>query len=747
VSDEFEFKKRRTNAADRERERDRLKKQRKRATTEGAEKNRVSASKGMQRLRAVGREVEIPAVVDPVRRESCRMDLVKYYFTYYPAFTYLAPSPDHIRILEEMQLCILYGTRKALAAPRGFGKDTLCMIALNWAMSYGHRKWPVLGGAKKDDAEKKLENVKTEWETNDLLLEDFPEIAAPIRALERSPQRAKGQRILDVLEVDEEGNPTAYFSYIKWGAEEFIFPAIHDAASSGASLTSASVDAAIRGKVRGPLRPDFAIANDVDTATSARSAIQCKARERVIEQDMLGLAGPGKSIGAFILCTILCKGCVADTFTDRGKKPAWNGERIAALKSFPDREDLWGQYMEMRREGQIGEDRHGREAHAFYLKNRASMDAGAVVAWAERYDRNLLDDGEPAEVSALQNIYNQRCDNGEEFFFSELQNDPLPENQDTIGLTPKLVSSRCSGYSSGIIPAEAVRVTRGIDVGARQLHSVVKAWMANGDSFIVDYARYEVEAPTGDLRNPTAAAQVALEYALLSALRLARSEVEDFPMKDTEGNFREVDLTLVDSGFQDKVIYTFTNESGPKYRPIKGYGTRQGQKRYAAPNQKQKTRRPMYQCYASKLANRQILYHVNADFWKLFTQLRFLQDPETNGSTALFGMDPAKHRNYANHICAEIYDPVEQKWIEESPHNHFLDATAYADCAAGMLGIRIQALAAAPHGQGIENSELGMANAEKKANKAPREGRRVKLPAPAQSKGGARFVKRPEGVW
>lgn len=733
-------------AADARRERDRLKKQRKRATPEGAAKNRVQAAAGMQRLRAVGREVEIPRVVDQTRRDGCKMDLVGFYETYFPHYTYLEPAAKHLDILRRMEKCIIYGTSKALAAPRGFGKDTLFAIALIWATAYGHRKWLVYVGAKMEDAVGKLENIKHEWETNELLLEDFPEIAAPIRALERSPQRAKGQRILvpppPGAAEDDEGE--AYFSFIKWGSEEVVYPTVEGSDGGGAIISAAGLDGAVRGKNRGELRPDMAVINDGETAQSARSEVQRETRTRIIEQDVSGLAGPGKTIAKFMLCTIICPGCVADTFTDKTKKPAWDGERIAALMEFPDREDLWEEYMRLRREGQMTDDPHGRIAHGFYKKNRKAMDAGSLVAWPARFNRNALEDGEAAELSALQHIYNQRCDNGEVFFYSEMQNDPLPENQNTIGLTPKLVASRCGGYTSGVIPAEAIRVTCGIDVGARELHSVVKAWMANGDSYVVDYSRVPVEAPSGDLRNPDGATRLALEYAVLSALRLVKSEHEDYGFKDSEGDARHVDMTLVDSGFLEKIVYTFCNESGPKYRPIKGYGTRQGQKRYAAPAQKQKTRRPMYQCYASKLANRQIIYHVNADYWKLFAQLRFLQDPETNGSCALFGMEPAKHRNYAQHICSEIYDPVEQKWVEESKHNHFLDSTAYADCAAGMLGIRIEALAAEPQRDASQAEEP----AEATPQPSRKTGQRVRLPAPPVRSGGARTVVRlPKPVW
>ncbi len=626
----------------------------KRATQKGAQENRDRAAVGMAKFRATGREIQIPSVVDPKRRAKCKKSLRAFYKTYFPNYTYLKPAPYHLEVLEELERCILYGTSKAVAAPRGGGKDTLFGIGVLWAILYGHRHWLVYVAARKSDAVDKLGVIKGQLETNKLLLEDFPEACAPFIALERSPQRAMGQRI-----KADDGD--AYFSRIKYGADEITFATIEGAVCSGARISTAGLDGAIRGMNEGEWRPDFAVVNDGETAASARSEVQRTSRIRIIDQDISGLAGPGKDIAKFLLCTIICPGCIAETYTDKSQRPSWDGKRYAALLEFPKREDLWEKYMEMRREGQMAEDRYGREAHHFYLKNRRAMDAGAQVAWKDRYVSTELDDGEPNEVSALQNIYNQRCDNGDVYFYSEMQNDPLPENENAIGLTPDIVASRVGGYTEGIVPTNAVKLTRGIDGGARELHSTIKAHLSNGDNFVVEYTRIPVEAPEGDLRNPNGVVRVALEEAVLSALRLAKDEVESFPLKDAEGDERHVDLTMVDAGFLEKVVYTFCNESGPRYRPAKGYANAQGQKRYSPPTEKTKRKLPLYQCYASKLPTGQILYHVNADFWKLHTQSRFRQDPGTNGACALWGMDPRKHRSYGKHICAETFDPVTGK--------------------------------------------------------------------------------------
>lgn len=718
---------------EKERERQRLKHQRMRSTAEGAEKERVRALKFMNKMHASGREITIPEVVNPERKESCRHSLWAFATTYFPHYTYLQPAEYHAEIYADLQAAILYGRSQAVAAPRGGAKDTIFAIAVIWAIAYGHKHWLVYGAATMKLAKAKVENIKVEIEENKLLFEDFPEMCHPVRALERSPLRCKGQRI-------KSADGDAYFSRIIWSQDEAVFATVEGADCSGAIITPVGLEGAARGMVRGEERPDFLAINDGETDEAARSEVMRKKIEGTIDQSLSGLAGPGKSIAKFFLCTIVCPGCISEKYTDPSQKPGWNGRRYSMVTKFPDREDMWTEYMRLWQEGKAsGKDPDARIAHQYYVENREAMDAGAHVSWEDRYIRDIVEDGSQTEISALQHAYNLRVANGEVAFFSEYQNNPLPENRNTIGLTAALVASRCSGYSQGIVPANCVRVTRGIDVGARMLHSVTKAWLPNGDSFVVDYSWLPVEAPPGDLRNPRGGVKIALEAAILEALRVLRGEAEEFPMKDSEGNDRYVDLTIVDSGFVDKVIYTFCNESGPRYRPIKGYGTKQGQKRYAPPQQKSKNKRPLFQCYVSKLSTGQLLWHINADYWKLFAQMRYLQDPETNGSCSLFGMDPTKHRTFGNHIVSELFDAESQKWEEQSKHNHFLDANAYADCAAGMLGIRILSLAAAPKKEDGQPVAMPSVPTKKKP------GTRPAIPMRSQAKGGPRQSKRSVG--
>src|SRR4051812_45671251 len=104
---------------------------------------------------------EIPAVVDPARREACRSDLLAFLTTYFPASTGLKPfSDDHRRVIDRIQRCILTGGRYANAVYRGFAKTTIAENASIWATVHGHRKFVPIFGADANAASGNIESIK-----------------------------------------------------------------------------------------------------------------------------------------------------------------------------------------------------------------------------------------------------------------------------------------------------------------------------------------------------------------------------------------------------------------------------------------------------------------------------------------------------------------------------------------------------------------------------------------------------------
>ena len=144
-----------------------------------------------------GRDIgELPAVADPDRRRKCEADPVLFYRTYFPKRFSLDFSDDHLAEIQAMETIMVSGGVQAFAGPRGFGKTSLCEVACIRASCKGYRKFIALIGASKEAADEMMDSIKGEFETNELLAAEYPEICYPIQKLEGINNRCKGQTYL-----------------------------------------------------------------------------------------------------------------------------------------------------------------------------------------------------------------------------------------------------------------------------------------------------------------------------------------------------------------------------------------------------------------------------------------------------------------------------------------------------------------------------------------------------------------------
>jgi hypothetical protein len=163
-------------------------------------------------------------------------------------------------------------------------------------------------------------------------------------------------------------------------------------------------------------------------------------RLQLLTGDVLCMAGPGESIAAVLTCTKIYAGDLADQLLDRQKNPEWQGECTKLVYAFPSSEKLWDQYARLRAEGlRTGESL--KPATAFYAAHREAMDAGAVVAWSERFDPKT-------ELSALQHAMNLKL-RDEEAFAAEYQNEPVMEQFEDERLTAEQVAEKITGRPRG----------------------------------------------------------------------------------------------------------------------------------------------------------------------------------------------------------------------------------------------------------------------------------------------------------
>lgn len=644
-----------------------------------------------------GRDIgPLPPVRNPERRAKATRSLQAFCETYFPERFHLAWSPDHIKIIERMELVIRDGGLFAMACPRGFGKTTIVEVAVLFAMVLGLRSYIVIIGSEKEAAEEILEAIKTELENNDLLAEDFPEVCHPVRKLDMINQRAKGQ-ILD-------GEHTR----MQWKEKMIVLPTVRGSAASGCRVQVAGLEGRIRGmkftRSDGRVaRPDLVIPDDPQTDESANSPTQTEKRERLISGAVLGLGGPGKTIAGFLPCTVIRRDDLADRILDRKRHPAWQGERMKMVYRWPESEPakrLWEQYFTLRRESKA-QGGKGDEANALYAKNRTVMDDGAIVAWEANRERG--------EISGLQHAMNIRCDRGDRAFFAEFQNEPMPdEATPSDELKAEAILSKLNGMRRAEIPLEASTLTSFIDVQGKLLVWLAVAWEDNFTGYVVDYGTFPDQKSTEWTRDPKyplsrAFPKAGEEAQLVQGLHALCRSLLTREFHRADGSTMRIQRCLIDaSGSKSEIVKPFcrTSEWGNVVMPSHG--------RYVGPNQRQfseyiKKRgekvglRWRIPVTTGKSGVRHVLFDSN--WWKSFVHTRFRTELGDPGCVSLWGRTPDIHQMFAQHILAERPAVQESRGVavevwNELPgrENDLFDCMVGAAVAASMLGVRAPGL-------------------------------------------------------
>ncbi|MBI5865600.1 MAG: phage terminase large subunit family protein [Planctomycetes bacterium] len=586
---------------------------------------------------------------------------------------------------------MLQGGLFAMAMPRGSGKTSLCEIACLWALVYGHREFVALSGSDEEHAANMLDSIKVELEANDQLLDDFPEVCFPIRALEGIHQRAAGQLC--------QGRQT----HIGWTAKEIVLPTLPDSTPSGAIVSVAGITGRIRGmkhkRVDGSsIRPSLVLIDDPQTDESARSPSQCATRERILAGAILGLGGPGRKIAGLMTLTVVRPDDLADRILDRDKHPQWQGERTKMVYAFPSNEALWARYAELWREG-MRADRGAAEATEFYRENREAMDAGAHVSWPERHH--------PDELSAVQHAMNLKLDRGEAAFWAEYQNEPLPEEHaDEDLLTADQIAAKGNGQRRGEIPIGCTCATMFIDVQGKALFWLVAAWESDFTGYVIDYGTEPDQSETyftlRDIRKTLSAAssRAGIEGAIYAGLERLTDAKLGREWRRDDGAMVRIDRCLIDAswGSTTDLVYQFCRQSKFANAVMPSHGRYVGASSIPFSDYKRKRgdrvglnwRIPVV---TGKRAVRHAIFDAN--YWKTFVHARLAVPMGDPGCVSLFGHKPEQHRLFADHLCSEYRVKTqgrgrtvdEWKLRVDGLDNHWLDCAVGAAVAASMQGV------------------------------------------------------------
>lgn len=660
--------------------------------------NKYLAKQNERKLATTARGQDIgapPPVKNQKRRDACGDSLRLFCETYFPAKFSLKWSPDHIKVIDRLQSCVRGHGLFALAMPRGSGKTELSKRAAEWGMLYGYRKFVMLIGAAEDKADQLIEDIKYSFESNDLLHEDFPEACYPIRKLEGETRRCLGQRC--------NGERTK----IVWKADEIRLPLVKGSKCAGAVIRTAGLTGAIRGASTtgadgGTMRPDLAILDDPQTRKSAGSLTMNNEREAIIRGDVIGLAGPNRSVTCVMPCTVVYPGDLADRMLARDRNPQWNGERMQAMYSPPTNTALWDQYANARADGFRAGD-NGEAGNVFYDAHRAELDAGCVVAWPERFDPEK-------SRSAIQECMNRKLDDPAAFA-AECQNEPLDLNPAAANaLDPEEIAKRFENVPRLIVPRGHTRVTAFIDVGDHLLWYAVVAWDQNFGGTVIDYGPYPDQGRNhfhssnpspalGDL--PEAHGQPA-DFAITCGLEKLTARIlgRDYKQEETGATFN-VERCLIDANYgpRTEAVYKFIRRYSGKGNVIASHGKFYGASSQPINSTIREGELPGMG-WTMKPGNAQHGRYVlfDANYWKTFVAERFrtpISSPR--GSLTIYEPDNGGHWMLSEHCSAEYPVSVEvkgegrtvQEWKDlPGRDNHLWDCIVGATVAASIAGIR-----------------------------------------------------------
>ncbi len=647
------------------------------------EAHKARAAARQKKLSAGGRDIgPLPEVCDPERKAMCAASLRLFLETYLGAKFALAWSPDHLEMIAAIESAVLHGELQAFAMPRGTGKSTMIEGGALWALLYGYRKFAVILGAEMGHAVDMLDNIKADIENNDLLLEDFPEVCFPVLKLDGINNRAGGQT--------SQGKHTE----ILWTKDRITLPTIEGAASSGGIIRVAGLTGRIRGmSITGAdgvkRRPDLVMPDDPQTDESAKSPSQCETRARILAGAVLGLAGPGKKIAGLMTMTIIVAGDLADRMLDRKKYPQWQGRKFGILKSLPTNERLWLEYDAIRKEGMEKEEGLAK-ATAFYVANRAEMDAGAVASWEQRFNED--------EASAIQHAMNLKLTD-EESFWAEYMNEPRKrESEKTKEVTADVIVTRLSGVARLIIPSQANRLTYFIDVQDKLLYYEGWAWRDDFAGWCFNYGTYPDQGRTYFTRREVRKTMemvhkgVGWDQALYASLVALSDQILGVEYTGETGNAFNVERCLIDSNYprSTDTVRSFCKRS--KYRamlwPSRGFGTRAKDRPFK--EQPLKTGEKMGHHWKTTFILGQRHVYFDTNYWKTFLQGRW----NLAGALSLFGDSSIEHRMIGDHLASEYAVRVKaagrevDEWsLRPGQENDWLDGLVGNAVAASMGGV------------------------------------------------------------
>ena len=669
------------------------------------DRHRERAGEREREKSASSRDIgDLPAVADPARRARCRESLLAHCETYHGETFALQWSPDHLKAIEKLETVIKGGGLYALAMARGSGKTAIELVAAEWAILHGWRRFVVLIGATKADSKRNCNSIKTSIETNELLQGDFPEACYPIQKLEGIVNRVAGQTY--------KKKPTR----IKWSAEELAFPTIPGSPSTGARLYTRGITGAIRGlQDKLPsgetIRPDLVLIDDPQTEKSAKSAPGNDFRESVIKAAILGLAGPGKQIAGFAAVTIIFENDTAARLLDRQRSPEWIGDICSLVPQMPKNMEWWYKYRERRAE-LSRQEQPLSELTDLYRAEQKIADEGCVMSWPARY--------EPWQASGIQYAMDLWSKN-EAAFLSEYQNRPKSkEIEGSVALQPAKLREQLTHIPIWIVPDWADFLVAFVDVQATMLFYMVTAFNRQLRGAVIGYDGWPSQGRRYFTKSDS---RISLQasYGAATAEHALQIGIQDLAAKLLEKSFQTqtkgelaIDLVMIDANYaaSTEIVYQLARTIGGG-KVIPAHGRYFGATTSSIDSWKKEPgdkAGPGWRLQLGKKRQRHFINDVN--YWKTIAASRLQTSPDTLG-IGFYGSSHQEHALLIDHCSSEYAIDHESQgrklrdWkLKPGRDNDFWDGLVGCCVGASYLGAEVPGHTAKPKARRVSFAEM-----------------------------------------
>ena len=589
------------------------------------------------------------AEVDWKRRRRCEKSLVAFAATYCTGeggFLETKPPKSMQGILEEMQTAIgdasiPYHIRVA----RGHGKTSYMKCAVAWTLSYGVRRYIVSASADADKAKAITRDLLAFMTSAPKWVQDFPEVSVPLKRLGGAYQRARSQTC--------HGDNTG----IRLSANEIALPTMwkrengektgEKYQTSGAIMAAVGVHGNVRGLVRGSLRPDLVLLDDLQNDQQARNGAIVAEIAHTIRTAFMGLAGHRRRISAIMTSTPIERNDLSETFA---ADKAWKTTTYKMVISFPscfgkDGGDLWREYAAIYEvEKQSGRLPHV-EANKFYRAHRKEMDAGAKVLNPDNYERKT-------ELSAIQHAMNLYYRDGASAFMSEYQMETAQE-QSLYSLTPGVVLSRIrKDWQRLAVPPDSVMAACATDLNPSYgFSSAMVTFDRNSTGTVIWHGVYKTnlhkeQMPEAEYRARVYEALVAFSKELKAMCETHGITLDVWaidgggdqfePAQTMRRNAKEFDLPFP--------VVPMVGRAGDNWNP------RVGSRICEAINE-------TVECGdVDRDGRKRRWVYFNADFWRETQQRAWLGEIGTRGGLSLFTATKHQHLDFALQVAAEVLE-------------------------------------------------------------------------------------------